>query len=235
MRLSDRSVLRFHTYAHAAWKLTAGRVLSFVLPSLALVLLGWALLRTVLRPLRNLIRATHDLEAGAPRPVPEHGPDEMRGLIRALNDMQDRIHQSLTDRTQTMLAIGHDLKTPLARMRLRLDDESVEPEVREGIAHDIDEMRLLLDLAAGLCRQRRQGDRARTDRHRGDGRNAGGRRRRSRGRCPLCRGCQPGSGGAAGVDPAGAVQPDRERAALWRQCPRPCPQGWRRGGDRGGG
>ncbi|GGY93069.1 ATP-binding protein [Novosphingobium colocasiae] len=145
VRLSDRSVLRFHTYAHAAWKLTAGRVLSFVLPSLALVLLGWALLRTVLRPLRNLIRATHDLEAGAPRPVPEHGPDEMRGLIRALNDMQDRIHQSLTDRTQTMLAIGHDLKTPLARMRLRLDDESVEPEVREGIAHDIDEMRLLLD------------------------------------------------------------------------------------------
>jgi signal transduction histidine kinase len=77
--------------------------------------------------------------------VPERGPDELRELIRALNEMQERIHQSLVDRTQTMLAIGHDLKTPLARMRLRLDDESVDPEVRDGLNHDIDEMRMLLD------------------------------------------------------------------------------------------
>jgi len=144
-RLSDRSVVRFHTHASAAWKLTVGRVASMVLPTLLLIALAWMLLRTTLRPLRNLIGAARHLGSGPPRLVPERGPDELRELIRALNEMQERIHQSLVDRTQTMLAIGHDLKTPLSRMRLRLDDESVDPEVREGISHDIDEMRMLLD------------------------------------------------------------------------------------------
>lgn len=145
VRLSDRSVLRFHTHANAAWKLTAGRIVSMILPTLLLVALAWVLLRATLKPLRSLIGASRHLGSGPPRPVPERGPDELRALIRALNEMQERIHQSLADRTQTMLAIGHDLKTPLARMRLRLDDGQVDPEVRDGIAHDIDEMRQLLD------------------------------------------------------------------------------------------
>jgi signal transduction histidine kinase len=144
IRLADRSILRFHTHATTAWTLTVGRVVSLVLPTLLLIALGWVLLRATLKPLRNLIAATRHLGTGPPQPVPERGPDELRSLIRALNEMQERIHQSLTDRTQTMLAIGHDLKTPLARMRLRLDDDSVDPEVREGLSHDIEEMRLLL-------------------------------------------------------------------------------------------
>ncbi len=145
IRLSDRSVLRFHTYAHAAWKLTIGRVVSLILPTLLLTALGWVLLRATLKPLRNLIDATRHLGSGAPTPVPERGPDELRSLIRALNEMQERIHHTLADRTQAMLAIGHDLKTPLSRMRLRLDDESVDPEIRDGLKQDIEEMRLLLE------------------------------------------------------------------------------------------
>lgn len=145
IRLSDRSVVRFHTHANGAWRLTVGRIVSLVLPTLLLIVLAWMLLRAMLRPLRNLIGATRHLGSGVPRPVPERGPDELRELIRALNEMQERIHQSLVDRTQTMLAIGHDLKTPLSRMRLRLDDGSVDPEVREGLNHDIDEMRMLLE------------------------------------------------------------------------------------------
>lgn len=145
IRLADRSVLRFHTHANAAWKLTVGRIISSVLPTLLLIALGWVLLRATLRPLRNLISATSHLGAGPPKPVPERGPDELRSLIRALNEMQERIHATLTDRTQTMLAIGHDLKTPLSRMQLRLDDQRLDPELREGLSHDIDEMRMLLE------------------------------------------------------------------------------------------
>lgn len=145
VQLSDRSVVRFHTHANAAWPLTAGRIVSLLLPTIVLFVLAWALLRSMLNPLRNLIRAAGHLGSGPPRPVPERGPEELRELIRALNEMQDRIHRSFVDRTQSMLAIGHDLKTPLSRMRLRLDDDSVDPEVREGLSHDIDEMRMLLE------------------------------------------------------------------------------------------
>ncbi len=145
LRLPDGSVLDFRTHARAAWSLTAGRMASLLVPALLLVSLAWLLLRAALDPLRSLVRATRNLGAGPPNPLPEHGPEEMRELIRAMNEMQHRIHQSLQDRTHTMLAIGHDLKTPLARMRLRLDDGDVDPEVREGLDHDIEEMRLLLD------------------------------------------------------------------------------------------
>ncbi len=145
VRLADRSVLRFHTHANAAWKLTLGRIISLVLPTVLLIGLGWILLRATLKPLRTLIDATRQWGSGVPTEVPERGPDELRSLIRALNAMQERIHQSLADRTQTMLAIGHDLKTPLARMRLRLDDESVTPEIRAALNSDIDEMRSLLE------------------------------------------------------------------------------------------
>jgi signal transduction histidine kinase len=143
--LSDRSSLHFHTHAEGAWSLTAGRIASLVLPTLLLIALAWVLLRAMLKPLQDLIGATRELGTGLPEPVPEKGPDELRSLIRALNDMQERIHQSLLDRTQTMVAIGHDLKTPLSRLNLRLEDETLEPELREGIRHDIDEMRLLLE------------------------------------------------------------------------------------------
>lgn len=145
MLLADSSVLKFHTHANAAWKLTAGRLASMILPTLLLILLAWVLLRAALGPLRAVIGATHEFGSGPPRLVPERGPDEMRQLIRAMNAMQERIHQSLKDRTQTMLAIGHDLKTPLARMRLRLDDDRLAPDMREGMSRDIDEMRMLIE------------------------------------------------------------------------------------------
>jgi signal transduction histidine kinase len=145
LRLVAGGVLDFRTHARSAWKLSIGRFASLVLPTVLLISLAWLLLRAALNPLRSLVRATRHFDAGPPRPVPEHGPDEMRELIRAMNEMQERIHQSMLDRTHTMLAIGHDLKTPLSRIRLRLDDGEVDPVVRDGINHDIDEMRMLLD------------------------------------------------------------------------------------------
>ena len=145
LQLADRSIVKFHTHANEAWTLTAGRLASMFLPTLLLIALAWVLLRAALGPLRSVIGATRDLGQGPPRPVPEQGPEEMRQLIRALNEMQERVHQSLVDRTQTMLAIGHDLKTPLSRMLLRLDEAGIEDDLRDSISHDIDEMRMLIE------------------------------------------------------------------------------------------
>lgn len=143
--LRDRSVVMFQTYASDAWTLNVGRILTLMLPTLALVLLAWVLFRATLAPLRTLVRASKTVGAGPPEPLAEQGTAEMRDLIHAFNEMQQRIHESMTNRTQSMLAIGHDLRTPLARMQLRVEGLDLDEETRDGMSADLGEMRHMLE------------------------------------------------------------------------------------------
>lgn len=142
--LSDGSLVNFRFAGHAPWSLNFGRFLEMALPSLLLLLLAWLLFRVMLRPLRALVKATSEVGAANPRPLPETGEGEVLHLIRAFNAMQERIHQLLASGSETLLAIGHDLRTPLARLQLRIDDANIDPGLRREIAGDIDEMRDLL-------------------------------------------------------------------------------------------
>lgn len=145
LALSDGSVLAFRTHASKAWGLGAGRLSVLLLPSLALIALAWALFRATLRPLGALIDGTRRVGTAPPRPIPERGPEEIRLLIRAFNRMQQRIHRTLQQRTQSMLAIGHDLRTPLARLQLRLDSAALPEDQRAALTGEIEEMQHLLD------------------------------------------------------------------------------------------
>ena len=55
------------------------------------------------------------------RPIPEQGPEDVRGAIRAFNDMQIRLQRFIEDRTQMLAAVSHDLRTPVTRLRLRAE------------------------------------------------------------------------------------------------------------------
>lgn len=143
--LPDRSVVLFQTYASDAWTLNAGRILTLMLPTLALVLVAWLLFRATLAPLRTLVRASKTVGAGPPQPLAEEGTAEVRDLIHAFNEMQQRIHESMTNRTQSMLAIGHDLRTPLSRMQLRVESLDLDDESRDGMSADLGEMRHMLE------------------------------------------------------------------------------------------
>lgn len=145
MVLRDRSILEFETYASAAWTLNAGRIATLLLPTIALTGLAWVLFSATLAPLRTLVRATRKVGAGPPDPVAEEGTGEVRELIRAFNQMQQRVYQSMTDRTQSMLAIGHDLRTPLSRMQLRLENVAIDEETRAEMDGDLEEMRHMLE------------------------------------------------------------------------------------------
>ena len=116
-----------------------------MLPTLALVLLAWVLFRATLSPLRTLVRASKTVGAGPPQPLPEQGTAEVRDLIHAFNEMQQRVYESMTNRTHSMLAIGHDLRTPLARMQLRVEGLDLDDETREGMSADLGEMRHMLE------------------------------------------------------------------------------------------
>ena len=143
--LPDRSVVLFQTYANDTWGISPGRIVPLMLPTLALVVLAWVLFRATLAPLRTLVRASKTVGAGPPQPLAEQGTAEVRDLIHAFNEMQQRVYESMTNRTQSMLAIGHDLRTPLARMQLRVESLDLDEETREGMSADLGEMRHMLE------------------------------------------------------------------------------------------
>ena len=88
---------------------------------------------------------------GTDEPLPEAGPDEIRALARALNRSRSRITALLEDRTRTLLAISHDLRTPITRLRLRtelLDDA----ELRAKFVKDLAEMEAMVSSALDFMR-----------------------------------------------------------------------------------
>ena len=55
------------------------------------------------------------------KPIPERGPADVCGAIRAFNVMQTRLQRFIEDRTQMLAAVSHDLRTPITRLRLRAE------------------------------------------------------------------------------------------------------------------
>ena len=97
------------------------------------------------RPLKRLARAARELSLGAVNAEPpmEGGGSEVVEVARALNAMRERISRYLTERSQLFSAISHDLRTPITRLRLRvelLDDPTLEAK----FGRDLDELELLV-------------------------------------------------------------------------------------------
>jgi two-component system osmolarity sensor histidine kinase EnvZ len=144
LRLADGTWLRFRTTEQIhGWDLAIGRIVLALVPAFALVLIAGLLLRRMLRPMEWLANAAERIGLGGSAIVSEAGPVEVRRVIRAFNGMQERIHRMIGDRTQALAAVGHDLRTPLARLQLRADSVA-EPEVREAMLADVAEMEAMV-------------------------------------------------------------------------------------------
>lgn len=145
LQLADGTWLHFRAQDMVGtWPLKLRRILIASLPMIALVLIALVTLRVILRPLGLLADAVTQVGYGDARVLPEQGPAEFRRLIRAYNDMQGRIVAMIKDRTEALAAVGHDLRTPLARLRLSVDEVN-EAETRDTLIHDLNEMELMLD------------------------------------------------------------------------------------------
>jgi signal transduction histidine kinase len=95
-------------------------------------------------PLKRLARSARDMSLGADvQPVVEGGGSEVTEVTRAFNTMRERISRYLSERGQLFSAISHDLRTPITRLRLRV--ELLEDEVTQGkFTRDLDELELLV-------------------------------------------------------------------------------------------
>lgn len=108
--------------------------------------------RRLADPLRALAAAT--TRVGTPEgaaPVPEVGPDDVRGLAASFNAMQDRIRSMLEEKDHMLGAIGHDLRTPLTALRVRVESVPEGPD-RDRMISTIDDMRQMLDDILTLAR-----------------------------------------------------------------------------------
>jgi len=117
----------------------------FILLTTAFLLLFIGLLvHLQSRPLKRLARTARHLSLGAEvEPVAEGGGREVVEVARAFNAMRERISRYLTERSQLFSAISHDLRTPITRLRLRvelLDDESLQTK----FGRDLDDLELLV-------------------------------------------------------------------------------------------
>lgn len=107
-------------------------------------------------PLRALTAAT--ARVGTPEgtaPVPEIGPADVRQLANSFNAMQDRIRSMLEEKDHMLGAIGHDLRTPLTALRVRVET-AVEGADRDRMVKTIDDMQKMLDDILSLARVGRE-------------------------------------------------------------------------------
>ena len=102
------------------------------------LLILWAR-RQVTRPLRAFSKAAETFSREAePAELPELGPREMQVAARAFNRMQNRIRMLMKERTEMLASIGHDLRTPITRLRLRA--EFMDDPMRVAVTRDLDLM-----------------------------------------------------------------------------------------------
>jgi len=146
MRIADASWANFSiarlTGVHGS---LSNIIASTSLMAIGVLLLSILLLRSVTRPLRELASATQRLYVdGDPKTIVVAGPREIRELATAFNELQRRVKKLIDDRTLTLAAISHDLKTPLTRAQLRVEDLD-NAELREQIDGDLAEMLAMVD------------------------------------------------------------------------------------------
>lgn len=107
----------------------------------ALLVAAFVFARYLARPLRDLERAVAGVGRGeTPAPLPEGGPSEIASVNRGFNTMLGNLRQIERDRALLLAGVSHDLRTPLARLRLGVELSRADAATREGMVADIEEM-----------------------------------------------------------------------------------------------
>ncbi len=103
-----------------------------------MAVVAWIVVRIALRPLQKMAEATERFGCDISHPpIEETGPCEVKQAAQAFNTMQRQIRGYMAERTQILSAVTHDLKTPMTRMRLRLEscsDEALKDKLQADLA-----------------------------------------------------------------------------------------------------
>lgn len=147
VKVDDNRALSFEMpqFPSSVWlaPAVASGFLKIVIPLILLAYVGsWLITDPLVRFAAAAQRVSMDDHSG--EPFKAEGASEIRSLATSLNIMQSRIQTMLRDRTRVLRAISHDLRTPLTRLRMRID-RSNEPELKELMLADVSALSSLID------------------------------------------------------------------------------------------
>lgn len=143
VRLDDETWLDIHRISKLApsWPLM---LVMLSVEALFMVVLTMVVVHRLVKPLQQLAQATETLgRDGRAAPLAESGPPEVAHTARAFNRMSLRIRAALEQHERMLSAVAHDLRTPLTRLRLRV--EQVEDEtMRRKLQADINTLSAIM-------------------------------------------------------------------------------------------
>ena len=110
--------------------------------------------RHINRPLRALIAAAQEVGQGRrPQRLEVRGPRELQEVSRAFNRMTRDVQRLEHDRRLLLAGVSHDLRTPLARLRLAVEMLDADPALQQGMVADIGEMDAILGQFLAFLRE----------------------------------------------------------------------------------
>ena len=116
-----------------------------------LLLIAWFFVRSIVGPLARLGEAVAATGDGTARTVTPEGPQEVRQLAERHNTMLGQLGAAEAERREMLAGLTHDLRAPLARLRLRLALLENESE-RAGLARDADDMERIVTQCLAFLR-----------------------------------------------------------------------------------
>lgn len=123
-------------------------LLLYLLLLVPILLIGWR----VSRPLSELTGSVRAAGRGSiAAPLQPRGPADVHDLMTAFNQYRGRIQTMLADKDRMLGAVGHDLRTPLASLRVRVEQVN-DDDLRTKMIGSIDEMTVMLNDILALAR-----------------------------------------------------------------------------------
>jgi two-component system, OmpR family, osmolarity sensor histidine kinase EnvZ len=140
LRIGDRGFISFRVrpflYPPPPFALIAGLHVLIIAAVAGVALL---MMRTLIRPLRTLAEAADATGRGQSPDIRIEGPLEVRRVATAFRAMQGRLLRMMDDQTSALIALSHDLRTPIQRMRLRAA-LIADTEARDALKADLSDM-----------------------------------------------------------------------------------------------
>jgi two-component system osmolarity sensor histidine kinase EnvZ len=113
--------------------------------SIILSIISYFFIKKQIQPLKRLGIITKSFGRGIETPnLKPSGSSEVRGLINDFNNMQNNIKSTFENQRNMLAGISHDLKTPLTRINLMIEDLNNE-EIKSAISKNISEMNIMLN------------------------------------------------------------------------------------------